>query len=176
MFTKAGWMGAATVLTLNSCATVPVVAPEASQWDDSAQILTITVHSEPEGATFFGMVGVVPGRRIGVTPITISYTATGTFPNLRYWCRNCGGGVSPFAALLITRQSSVMQTCSAVFRGVVRADGYRPYYFNQAVHRERELSVFSSGKNCWDDLVGRHLEFTAVLERDPLAGQRHLQR
>ncbi len=135
--------------------------PDETQWNDPGRVFTVLLRSMPDSATVFGMAGGTPGSRVGTTPLVITYTATadGTL-----WCRNCGN-VSPMETLILQRTSKILEeACTATFRALLLRDGYKPYNIEQLLHQEY-AAVFSSGKNCWDDLVGRRVEFTAVLER-----------
>jgi len=164
--TQVGLLAAA----LSACAPVARL-PDDSQWNDPSRVFTVTVNSTPPLAAMFGMAGSVAGSRIGNTPITLQYTATGVFPNLFVWCRNCGGVGTP-ETLVFTKEDMLFSgSCAVVFHIVLTADGYKPYFINQTLYEENGLTLDASGKNCWDDLAGRHMEFTALMEQQTVALQ-----
>lgn len=166
--------GSITLILAVVAGCTSVRPPEPSQWNDPRLVFRVALNSSPDGAAVFGMSGAVAGSRIGQTPIVIEYTGTG-LRNRAIWCRNCAG-VGARQTLLVQRHSSLLaESCVATFRAVVVLEGYEPYTLRQVIHREHGVQPFTSPKDCFDDLEGTRVEFTAVLERSASAGQQQQQ-
>lgn len=83
--------------------------------------------------------------------------------------RGCGGCTSPPNSYW-TR--SLLTNSDIRFTNILLLDGYLPYTMNEVMRAEGDR--FNA--NCWDDILGRSFEFTAILEADQAnSGQQQQQ-